>query len=307
MDIFMHLLGNLFPLYILIGLGFIAGRWFGVERDTMANFAIYICVPVVTFGFVAMLDFQPSYIILPFIAFFIQALIAFVFLMVGKRVFGDNRANLLALCSAMGNTGYFGLPLVMLLFNAQWVAVYMFIMLGYIVFEATMGYYLAARGNFSVRESLIKLARFPVIYALAAGLLVNFLKIDLSAQFITYWEYFKGAYVIAGMMIIGAALARVPRLMIAPRFLTLSFAGKFLVWPLFVWGLTMFDQHVTRLFEPEIYALLMLMALVPPAANITAFAAQMNLQPEKAATTVLAGTIFALFYIPAMLVFIGGY
>lgn len=45
--------------------------------------------------------------------------------------------------------------------------------------------------------------------------------------------------------------------------------------------------------------------IVPSAANVVAFSAQLNDQPEKAATPVLAGTIFTLFYIPVVVWSIG--
>ena len=55
------------------------------------------------------------------------------------------------------------------------------------------------------------------------------------------------------------------------------------------------------MFEPEVHRLLYLLACVPFAANIAAYSAQMDLKPEKAATTILLGTIFALFYIPLVM------
>jgi len=51
--------------------------------------------------------------------------------------------------------------------------------------------------------------------------------------------------------------------------------------------------------------LMLILSIVPPAANIAAFAAQLNVQPEKAATTVLLCTIFALFYIPFIVMISG--
>jgi predicted permease len=47
------------------------------------------------------------------------------------------------------------------------------------------------------------------------------------------------------------------------------------------------------------------LSIVPTAANVAAFASQLDLVPEKAATTVLIGTVIALFYIPAMLILMG--
>ncbi len=286
---------------MLIAAGFFAGRFLNIDRQSLANLAVYIFSPVVIFGFVADIDLKPTYAFLPFVLYAISATVAFLFLKIGHIVYGDNRANLLAMCASMGNTGYFGLPLAMLLFDKHWLGVYMFMLVGFLLYEATIGYYIAARGQFTVRHSLLKLAKFPSIYAMAAGLAVNMANIQLPEMFYTYWTYFKGAYVVIGMMIIGAALARVEKLVVAPRFLGMAFAGKFLVWPALTFLFITMDRTIFRLFEPEIHQLLYLLSIVPPAANIAAFAAQMNLRPEKAATTILLGTIFALFYIPAML------
>ena len=305
MDIFLLLLTTLLPLYALIGIGFAAGRWFSVDRETLANFAIYICVPAVAFGFIAQIDFRPEYTLLPMVIFVIAGAIAIAALHLGRRLYPDNRVNLMAMCASLGNMGYFGLPVVMALYDEKLVAVYMFMLLGGIIFESTAGYYMAARGHFTVRDSLVKLSKFPTIYAIALGLMVNFMHIQLPDQLFLYWEYFKGAYVIMGMMIIGAALSRVKKLIIAPKFIALSFAGKFIAWPLLAYLFIFLDRHVFGIFDSDIYHLILLMSLVPPGANIAAFASQMDLKPEKAATTVLLGTIFALFYIPAMLALLG--
>ncbi|NCT41676.1 MAG: hypothetical protein GW778_08465 [Alphaproteobacteria bacterium] len=307
MDIFLTLFTNLIPLYILIGLGFIAGRFLHVERMSIANLVIYICLPVVAFGFVSTLEFQLSYIFLPIIILTISSIVGLGVYALGKRMFGDNRANLLSMCASMPNSGYFGLPLVILVFKEQpqWVGVYMFMMLGVTIYEATIGYYIAARGSYSVSDSIKKLMKFPALYAIALALIVNISGAELPEQFYTYWAYFKGAYVVMGMMIIGVALASVEKLVIGPRFLSLVALGKFIIWPILMIIIMAIDMHLTHLFNAEIYKLMLILSIVPPAANIAAFAAQLNVQPEKAATTVLLCTIFALFYIPFIVMISG--
>jgi len=260
---------------------------------------------VVAFGFVSQLEFQLSYIALPIIILCISSLVGLSVYKFGQKIYGDNRANLLSMCASMPNSGYFGLPLVLLLFDAQWVGVYMFMMLGVTIYEATIGYYIAARGSYTVRDSLVKLAKFPALYAIALALIVNLTDTQMPEQFFTYWEYFKGAYVVMGMMIIGVALASVKKFVLGPRFLALVGTAKFLLWPVIILVVTVLDQNYIGLFPTEIHKLMMVLAIVPPAANIAAFAAQLNVQPEKAATTVLVCTIFALIYIPLVVMFIG--
>ncbi len=300
-SVFLSLLGNLLPLYLLIGLGFIAGKLLKTDRHSLASLVIYIFTPIVVFGFIIHLDFDPAYIGLPVIFYAVSVICGLGFLALGRKIYGDNRANLTALCCSMGNTGYFGLPLVLLFFDEKQVAIYIFMMLGGSVFEATIGYYIAARGAFSVRDSLAKLVRFPSLYAIAAGLLVNFSGFEMPEIFWTYWTYFKGAYVVTGMMIIGVALSYVDRLVFGLRFVSLVFAGKYVVLPALMYLFVSADKLYFGWYGDDVHKLMMIISIVPTAANVAAFASQMNLKPEKAATTILIGTIFALVYIPAMI------
>ena len=303
---FISLFINLLPLYAIIAAGYFAGRVFKVDSRTMASLSIYFFLPIVIFGFVSNMAFKPSYIILPAFLYIASTITALSFYALGKRIYKkDSRANLMALCSAMGNAGYFGLPLVLLFFDADKVAIYVFMLLGVSLFEATIGYYIAARGNFSVRNSLIKLLKFPSIYAIATALIVNAMDIELPEMFWTYWTHVKGCYVIIGMMIIGVVLGSMKTLVFDLKLTVLVFIGKFLTIPLlgglFIW----LDSAVLHMFTIDIYHLIVLITIVPSAANVVAFSAQLNVQPEKAATTVLSGTIFALIYIPAVVWLIG--
>ncbi len=276
-----------------------------IDKHSIARLSLFIFMPIMVFGFVADMELKPVYAALPLIILLVQVIIAFSALYIGRKVFADNRANLLAMSASMGNTGFFGLPLVALLFDDKWVALYIFMMIGVVIFEATMGYYLAARGNFSVRESLIKLSKFPSLYAVALAVMVNYMNINLPESFYTYWGYFKGCYIITGMMIIGIALAHMDKFVFGARFISITFIGKFVAFPLLVGVFIMLDKTILNWFEPTVYELLIVMSIVPPAANVVAFATQMNLRPEKAATTILLGTLLALFYIPLILMLIG--
>lgn len=307
MDVFLTLLFNLFPLYVLIALGFVAGRKLGVERDSLARVAIFMCMPIVMFGFVAQMKIEPSYFFLTLSMLIVHFIVGFTMWQVGQKIYPDNRANLLSMCATMGNTGYMGLPVVLLLFGEELAAIYMLLVLSNVLYEATFNYYVAARSQFTVKKSIQKLFSFPVVYAVILGFAVNFSGLALPEVFDTYWHYFKGAYVVLGMMIIGAALAASDKLEIAPRFLGLVFVGKFVLWPMLAGAFIYIDSNILNFFNEDIYKLIVVLSIVPTAANVAAFSAQFNVRPEKAATTILAGTLFALFYIPLVLVLFGLY
>ena len=307
MEIFVTLLVNLVPLYVLIALGWVARRYCSVDRQSLSALAIFIIQPIVSFGFVAQLEFHVSYILIPILVFLIFSGLLLATFKFSQNLYPDKRANLLAMCSASGNTGYFGLPLAILLLDAQWVGVYIFANLGALVCEATTAYYIANRGQFDAKQSFKRVLQFPTIYAIAAGLVVNFAQIDLPALVYDYWAYFKGCYIVIGMMIIGVSLGRIDSIKIGWRFLSVAFAVKFVIWPIIAFALIMLDRMVLHWYDTPIHQILFIIAIVPQAANTSAFAAQLDLNPEKAASTILIGTIFALFYIPLILLVSGLY
>ncbi len=306
MDTFFYLLLNLLPLYGLIGIGFVGGRYFDIESKTMANLVIFIIVPMVMFGYVSQLKLNYTYIFLPILYYVLLCIVAFSYYRIGKAIYPDSRANLLALTATTHNSGYYGLPVMLIVFPQEWVAVYMVIILGGIIFEATVSYYIAARGAFDARQSLKKLAGYPALYAVPLGLMMNAATGGaLPEMVVTYWTYFKGAYVVMGMMIIGVALSKMQHFEFSLRFNALVYSGKLIVWPALMGAVVALDTYVLGFYGPEVHLMLMLLSIMPPAANVTAFAAQFNTGPEKAATTVLAGTLLALLYIPLALWLIG--
>ena len=168
MDVFLSLFVNLLPLYAFIALGYFAGRVLKADHQTMASLAIYIFLPIVVFGFVTGMDFKLSYIALPAFFYIVCVTTGLGFYALGRKIYGpdDNQANLMAMCTSMGNTGYFGLPLIMMLFSKEIVAIYIFMMLGGNVYEATFGYYYAARSNFNIKDSCLVVRFSPVVYSL---------------------------------------------------------------------------------------------------------------------------------------------
>ena len=82
MNIFFELIVNLMPLYGLIAAGYFIGRFAHIDRETLINIVLYLCLPIVVFGFILNLDLKPAYALLPVIIFVIQSTIGLVTLSV---------------------------------------------------------------------------------------------------------------------------------------------------------------------------------------------------------------------------------
>lgn len=301
MSVFLTLLNKILPLYLLILMGFVLGRSFeNIKWDAIGVLLLYVISPLVVFSAVSNAYLDLSRLMLPVFFFCLCSLIClltFYFTGNAKKIDVSNR-GILAFAVGSGNTGYFGFPVVIVLFGEEALALAVLATVGFTLYENTVGFFVAARGKYDMRESLKKLSRLPALYAFLAGTLVNFMGIQFSSIWSDFGMSFRGAYVVLGMMLIGLGIAQVKGFQWDLRFLSIAFFAKFIAWPLAVLGLIGVDHYWLHFFDPAIYPVLFLISLVPLPVNSVAVSIALNQDFKKLATTVLLSTFFALIYIP---------
>src|SRR5258708_4684274 len=234
MTIFLTLLLKIAPLYIIILLGFIGGKYLHVKKESTTNLVIYLIAPVIFFNGVFTTKISLSSLSLPFLIFAICCLICLCLYFLSSFFWKDNTKNMLAFISPDGNNGYFGLPVALVLFPNSIIGLYIFAGLGILLYENTLGFFVAAKGKHTVKESLMKLLRLPLIYAVALGLIANLSGLHFGSIYTDVITNFKGAFTIFGMMIIGLGIAGITEYKFDFLFIGLSFLGKFLFWPALV-------------------------------------------------------------------------
>ena len=106
------------------------------------------------------------------------------------------------------------------------------------------------------------------------------------------------------MMLIGLGLSKMENLFRPDwSFLRWMFSIRFVVWPLAMAAVVAADVSLFHLYGHDIHFMMLLIGMVPMAANTVAFAETLGLSAENAASAVLLSTLFALFFIPAGLSF----
>ncbi|MBQ0742697.1 MAG: AEC family transporter [Pseudomonas sp.] len=294
------LLYKLLPLYITVGLGWLAGRYLQASGSHIAGIMLYIVTPSVIFAGVMAAPLSFSVIMLPFLVFAFCTMLALAHLVVARRWLKDPVANLIPLSVGTGNTGYFGIPVALLLFGEQGLSIYIVCMLGTTLFENSVGFYLAARGRFGVRDCLLKVARLPAIYAFALAVALNLSQIGMPEVLVPLFDNLRGAYSILGMMIIGMSILSMRGLAGDLRFTALAFFGKFISWPLLALAFWWADSRFLQLYELPVYRAVFLISITPIAANTVVIATLLNTSPRQVAGTTLLSTLVALIYIPFM-------
>lgn len=300
MPLFLALLVKVIPLYGNLMLGFVAGKWLHVQRESIATLMIYIIAPLVFFGGITKMELSPALLTVPALGYGLSLIIGGITYKVARQLYDDGRPNIMAAAAGTGNNGYFGLPIAMMLFDTQTVGIYLMLVIGISIYEATVGFYLTAKGQHSAADALRKTLRLPVVYALVAGAVMSLSGFAMPAVFYDFLGYFEGAYTVLGMMIIGLGLSGMKRLSIDYGFTGILFAARFVAWPLLALAVVWLDQAYLHLYSDAVRRAVLLISVMPLAANSVAIAALLRCEPEKTATAVVLSTIFAAIYVPVM-------
>ncbi len=298
MTIFFTLLFKLIPFYLFIFLGFIAGKYLRAHKESIASIVIYIVTPVIVFHGAATTTINIGTMSLPLIFFLISSGMCLLVYRIVKHIWQDSTRNILAFTAGSGNTGYFGLPVAIAIFGEKATPLVVLCIMGFVLYENSLGFFITARGHHTVGESIRKVLKLPSIYAFIFGLLVNISGIPMGSIYLDTVTIFRGAYTLLGMMIIGLGLSAIKEFRFDYKFIFVSFFVKFLLWPAVVALVIVADTYLFRIFDNSIHKVMILISVVPLAANTVAYATALRAQPEKASMAVLLSTVFALFYIP---------
>src|SRR5437762_2581315 len=159
MEIFFTLLFKLIPLYIIILLGFVAGKYLDVKKEPIATLLIYIIAPIIIFNGVVTTKISISSLSLPILFFFLCCFMCLSFYWIAHFFWKDSTKNILAFTAGTGNTGYFGIPVALALFNNDVLGLVVLSVLGFVLYENSVGFFITAKGHHTLNEALIKVVK----------------------------------------------------------------------------------------------------------------------------------------------------
>ena len=308
MNLFFILLGKISPLYLNIMIGYFLTKYLKVKRDFIAFLLIYILGPIVILFATLSVKIDIQLLFLPLFVFFFGSAISIYVLNKYQKYWNDPSINTLAFTCGTGNTGYFGIPLAMLLLTPNLANVFIFATLASILYENTVGFYITAKGRFSAKQSIMKVLKLPVVYAFILGISLNLYGFKIPEFLISYFENFKWTYGILGMMMLGMGMKGFDlKEDFDIKYIKIEYFYKFIFWPISVILISFVDKNFIGFLNSDIYKILFLFSIVPLAGNTVTLAVLLNAKPEKASFTVLLSTLISIIYIPILLIVYGGF
>lgn len=300
MAIFTIVFFKTISVLLSVVIGFLAGRYSKVERDSIASLLFYFISPIVFFAIPASTTLTLSALSVTVVVFFIATLLSIFSYYFFGRYWLDHTRNIIALSAGTANGGYFMLPIAAALFDDYVLSIYMMAVIGINIFESSVGFYICARSFANSSESILKVVKLPILNGFLLGCLFSFAGFTLPDFLDDFIYNMRGAFSILGMVMVGLALSALKKFEIDIKFTLATFMAKFLFYPLGVNIFILLDKFVLGWYDENYYNALRLLSTAPMAANVIVIASLQKFYPEKVATTVFLSLLFGVVYIPIM-------
>ncbi|MEM8789213.1 MAG: AEC family transporter [Pseudomonadota bacterium] len=293
------------PFFLLLGLGYGAARagLFGPQAvAALTRFVFFFALSAMLFNFAATLPFGEIFDPALAAAYFLATAAVYVLVTIAarRRGAGIAEAAVEAQCGVIGNVGFLGLPmLVLLMGEAAAGPILMILSIDLILFGSLLVILLVgARGRAgpaAVGRVLLGLVQNPMVMSISVGLIWSALALPVPGPAADFLDLLGAAATPGALFAIGASLAArsAERLSVA---LWLSFAKLALhpalaaVLGLFVFGL-----------PPFTVAVLVAVAAMPTAGNVYIVAQHYGVAPMRASSTILVSTAISVVTLSAVI------
>jgi hypothetical protein len=292
------------PVLLLAGVGFLLQRRLGLDMPTLTRLNFHFIVPGLIYFVIvtASVTLREAGTAVAFALAMLTGMSLIALFAARLRRLPAGQGRTLVMTTTFNNSGNYGLPLQELAFSASGLGaaaatLQSFFMLTQNFAGFTYGVLLVSGGRGPWRRNLLHVAKFPPLYALAAGLITvqlrNLLgdRADrLAAALEPFWQVVvrtKGAFVGLALLTLGAQLATVGR---AGRHypVRLSVCLRLLVGPAL--GLAMIYAFGLRGFCAQV---LLIATTTPTAVNTMLLCLQFDNHPQFAARAVFYSTLLS--------------
>ncbi|RME45963.1 MAG: AEC family transporter [Chloroflexi bacterium] len=169
------LIDVILPVFVIIGVGALTGRWLGLNVQTLSRSVLYIFGPALVFRslLTTELSAQDAGQIVAFylVTSVVMGVIAWG--MTRALRFDAVQSNAFLLTTLLINTGNYGLPVNLFAFGNPGLERAIIFFATASVLTNTVGIYIAARGHAEPRQALRNVFRLPLIYAVAVALVLR--------------------------------------------------------------------------------------------------------------------------------------
>ena len=299
----MDLLLIVLPAFLIFGAGFIGQKLLKLDIKSISTMSLYLMLPFLTFDTFYSNQLNVEYFYMFLFTFLLALIMMTLTVLFGFFIKADRtQMSAMLLGTIFPNSGNYGAPVAMFAFGAigfQYAVIFMVI---HAFLMNTIGIFIASYGSektTSIKDSLMRVIKMPVLYGFLFGVLFQLLHIELPSTIQDGISLVGSASIPTVMLILGMQLAEIKPQKFELKYVNTVTIFRMLISPLLAVVLVNF-MPVNDMIK-NVYILL---AAMPIAANTTLLAVQFNVKPDLTSFTTLVTTLLSLVTIPLTLLFI---
>jgi malate permease and related proteins len=169
------------PVAIIVSVGFVAGRACKLEQRSLSRLSLYVLVPCMVFAGMARTSISAAEVGQIFAFVLLSTAVLWPISILVARLLGlrGASANAFHLGTLLTNGVNVGFPVLTLAYGQPALERGLVYAIGMQALFQTLGVYLAAGGKLTPKQAMRQVLRMPGIYAMFAGLLVNWTGLQL--------------------------------------------------------------------------------------------------------------------------------
>lgn len=292
---------KILPIYIIIFFGYLAGKFLKIDRNTISQILFYIINPLVVLYGISHVKINMQVASLPILVLLIGSFMSLMVYYISSFLFKDNTKNILAFSSGSTSMGYFGLPIAMALFDESTIYMYVMCYIGMVLFENSLGFYIAANGIYTKKECILKLFKLPSFYAMTLGFTFSIFNIQIPFFLSDLMMNIRSTFTTLGMLLLGVCIAQITNFRIDWKLALTTIIAKYVFWPLLILAVVLLDKHTLGIYDERIYKALILLAIIPVSGSSIILANVLNYQPDKVTLLLLISITVGLVYVPLVI------
>ena len=279
------------PLFFLIGTGYIISKYRHIDVDSLADIALYICLPFLIFSALVRnpITGKIAFQVLAWQSgmYFISILAIRLMAHVAKWDKPTRSAITLSLPTI--NVASYGLPVVMFSIGDKGLSVIMLLFVYSNIFAGSLGVFIAAGSRKPPLEALANIFKLPTIYAIFAALIVQYIGISVPLFFLDWATIVGKTGPILAIILLGVQLARINTGGICDNTLLFwSIVAKVVIGPLI--GITL-AWLITA--EGMIREVLFIASCLPTAINALLLSTRFKTRPELLGRILVGSTLWS--------------
>lgn len=288
---------SVLPVLLIGGLGYLVGRARTLDLAPITGLTVLVLIPAIVFDSLARATLPRELLSRLVLHVGLQLAAIWVLTVLIARAAGwrgpDEGGMLLA--TLFSNSGNVGLPLALFAFGPDGLAVAGGWFAVMAIASSTIGPYLAARARLGVGGALLRVMRQPIIYAVAAGVIVNLGGFTLPGPVANASRLLAGGAVALMLLLLGLQLARLTVRQEAPG-AALATTIRLLVAPPVAWA-------AGRLvgLEGMAFAVAVIQASTPTAITSALWALEFDARPALVSAAVVLSTVVSVVTLTVLL------